>query len=579
MPRHWTPRWTSDKTLNVFARTLLQTVDDTKLMQESTQSVYSGESQATIEHMLPYGFTMVPQDAKDGKGAESVIGYLSAGREHGVALATIDRRYRPVKFKPGEVALHDDQTQQLHIARDGTYHSVPNDKKVTTRVMRKADTVKGRGDSSGAGGAGQATGSQSSDLGQQAWQPKTPYAHHSMDKDTRTVQHPGKIAHQVTDTNDQSTVVHESFVDQLKGILHSVQKGLHTITISQQGGIVHSVQNALHSISIFNGINLKSGKNITSTALGAITHIAPSINLDGNSSVTGTLGISQLLSAFGGASIGSASFTIDVNGNLSSNSMTSGVTTPTVGDILYRGGSNWHVLGPGPPGFVLVTQGPGLPPIWATPGTVIATSNYIGDFLVSSPLAASLWNTATASNGFKIGESGSGTGVPVYYSGATLGWRTCSTDQPMAGAGAGTGSGAGGYLGAFLFVNLPASPALWSTATATNGFKVGESGSGTGTPVYYSGVTLGWRAFSDDQPATGGGAGSGGIPGITGVGNYAGAFMVGALPGGAPTWSTATATNGRKIGEGAGAGTGVPVYLSGGGLGWRTLSTDQPISA
>ena len=54
------------------------------------------------------------------------------------------------------------------------------------------------------------------------------------------------------------------------------------------------------------------------------------------------------------------------------------------------------------------------------------------------------------------------------------------------------------YLGAFTVAGLPASPATWSTASATNGRKIGEgSGSGTGVPVYFQGV---WRTFSSDQP-------------------------------------------------------------------------------
>jgi hypothetical protein len=56
-----------------------------------------------------------------------------------------------------------------------------------------------------------------------------------------------------------------------------------------------------------------------------------------------------------------------------------------------------------------------------------------------------------------------------------------------------------------------------------------------------------------------------------------GSFTVAALPGSASEGSRAYATNGRKIGEGPGLGTGVWVYFSG-GL-WRTLSTDAPVQA
>jgi hypothetical protein len=58
-------------------------------------------------------------------------------------------------------------------------------------------------------------------------------------------------------------------------------------------------------------------------------------------------------------------------------------------------------------------------------------------------------------------------------------------------------------------------------------------------------------------------------------GNYLGAFTVALLPAAPSTGSTAFATNGRKIGEGSGSGTGVPVYFH---SSWRTFSSDQPVA-
>ena len=56
----------------------------------------------------------------------------------------------------------------------------------------------------------------------------------------------------------------------------------------------------------------------------------------------------------------------------------------------------------------------------------------------------------------------------------------------------------------------------------------------------------------------------------------AGKFTVAALPTGAEG-QTAYATNGRKVGEGAASGTGVPVYYSNGE--WRVYSTDAQVQA
>ncbi|MDN7879328.1 hypothetical protein [Burkholderia aenigmatica] len=58
---------------------------------------------------------------------------------------------------------------------------------------------------------------------------------------------------------------------------------------------------------------------------------------------------------------------------------------------------------------------------------------------------------------------------------------------------------------------------------------------------------------------------------------FMGSFVVASLPAGAVEGQTAWAKNGRKVGEGAGAGTGVPVYWSNGA--WRVYSTDAAVSA
>lgn len=48
------------------------------------------------------------------------------------------------------------------------------------------------------------------------------------------------------------------------------------------------------------------------------------------------------------------------------------------------------------------------------------------------------------------------------------------------------------------------------------------------------------------------------------------------LPTAALAGDMAYCTDGRKVGEGAGAGTGVPVYFS--NTAWRVYSTDAPVA-
>jgi hypothetical protein len=63
---------------------------------------------------------------------------------------------------------------------------------------------------------------------------------------------------------------------------------------------------------------------------------------------------------------------------------------------------------------------------------------------------------------------------------------------------------------------------------------------------------------------------------LFGAGNL-GSFTVATLPNNPIVSQQAYATNGRKVGEGVGLGTGVPVYFSGGA--WRVYSTDAVVTA
>lgn len=49
------------------------------------------------------------------------------------------------------------------------------------------------------------------------------------------------------------------------------------------------------------------------------------------------------------------------------------------------------------------------------------------------------------------------------------------------------------------------------------------------------------------------------------------------LPANATAGDRAFASNGRKVGEGGGAGTGVPVYYD--GTAWRAVATDTTVAA
>lgn len=71
------------------------------------------ETLTDIEHREPYGYTSRPH-----KGAEVVLVCLGGNTSHSVALMVGDRRYRLKGMEEGEVALHDDQGNVVHLQRD-----------------------------------------------------------------------------------------------------------------------------------------------------------------------------------------------------------------------------------------------------------------------------------------------------------------------------------------------------------------------------------------------------------------------------------------------------------------------------
>lgn len=97
----------------MISRGVLQLADDGQKMQ-SVQVTLLGESPAWAERFQNYGLTSVPHG-----GAEAVVAAVGGARAHLAVLAIDDRRYRMSSLKTGEVAIHDDLGQCVHLTRDG----------------------------------------------------------------------------------------------------------------------------------------------------------------------------------------------------------------------------------------------------------------------------------------------------------------------------------------------------------------------------------------------------------------------------------------------------------------------------
>lgn len=102
-------------------RATLAKADDTKKWQELTLKVEGGRTISNVEMAHSYGFTSVPRppdDEQHEKAAEAIVLYLDGEMSHPIVLAVGDRRYRLKNLQEGELAIHDDQGQQVYFARD-----------------------------------------------------------------------------------------------------------------------------------------------------------------------------------------------------------------------------------------------------------------------------------------------------------------------------------------------------------------------------------------------------------------------------------------------------------------------------
>lgn len=102
-----------DMIRHLAARCVVADSDDAKKMQELKASVLAGELRDGVERFQEFGFTSRPPD-----GGEAVIVFLGGSRDHGVVVATDDRRYRLRNLAKGEVALYDDLGNYVRLFRD-----------------------------------------------------------------------------------------------------------------------------------------------------------------------------------------------------------------------------------------------------------------------------------------------------------------------------------------------------------------------------------------------------------------------------------------------------------------------------
>ena len=114
------------------ARSVVNQVDDTKLMQEMGGNFMANETRDAIEAAQNYGFTSVVFDAEkgqDGKiaaSAETFIGFMGGNRSFPASGNMDDRRHRLYKLEKGDTAMFRGRgdKQQFHMTQDGGLSSI-----------------------------------------------------------------------------------------------------------------------------------------------------------------------------------------------------------------------------------------------------------------------------------------------------------------------------------------------------------------------------------------------------------------------------------------------------------------------
>lgn len=98
----------------MVGRAILSAVNDSAALQTVQAQLLADEVLDDVERVQQYGYTSVPLP-----GAEGVVVFVGGNRDHGLVIATDDRRYRKAGLAAGEVAIYDDQGQSVHITRSG----------------------------------------------------------------------------------------------------------------------------------------------------------------------------------------------------------------------------------------------------------------------------------------------------------------------------------------------------------------------------------------------------------------------------------------------------------------------------
>lgn len=103
----------------LFSRAVVRSVDNAAALQTVQLALLADEVRGGVERFEDYGITSHPLP-----GAEAVVAAVGGSRDHLVAVAVADRRYRPTDLAPGEVALYTHDGTRLTLRAGGVVEIV-----------------------------------------------------------------------------------------------------------------------------------------------------------------------------------------------------------------------------------------------------------------------------------------------------------------------------------------------------------------------------------------------------------------------------------------------------------------------
>lgn len=115
----------------MIARGIVAAIDDDSAMQLLQLRLLSGEIGGRIERVGQYGFTFHPKP-----GAVHVTLFVGGFRDHGIAVAVDDPRFRPTGLEEGEVCVYDDLGQKVYLKRTGIRVESPTRVDVVAPLVR-----------------------------------------------------------------------------------------------------------------------------------------------------------------------------------------------------------------------------------------------------------------------------------------------------------------------------------------------------------------------------------------------------------------------------------------------------------